>query len=204
MGWFFGFKLHLVCNEKGELLSFYLTQGNVDDRNPKHIRKLAENLFGKLFGDKGYLSQALWQMLFADGIQLFTKLRKNMKGHIMELKDKILLRNVATSVITFAMFENIKVDFTRGLTEVKIADGNVDFQKYAPEQDMQPLIVEKLKDKPSGKYSVKYEIGNILNYEVIKIEESVLPVLESKKSNNGKKVLKAIGIAALIGFLLFR
>lgn len=95
MGWFYGFKLHIVCNEKGELLSFYLTQGNVDDRNPKHIKKLAENLFGKLFGDKGYLSQALWQMLFADGIQLFTKLRKNMKGHIMELKDKILLRKRA-------------------------------------------------------------------------------------------------------------
>lgn len=37
MGWFYGFKLHLVCNEKGELLSFYLTQGNVDDRDLKHI-----------------------------------------------------------------------------------------------------------------------------------------------------------------------
>ena len=95
MGWFYGFKLHLVCNEKGELLSFYLTKGNVDDRNPKHIKKLAEELFGKLFGDRGYLSQALWEMLFADGIQLFTKLRKNMKGHIMEIKDSILLRKRA-------------------------------------------------------------------------------------------------------------
>ena len=95
MGWFYGFKLHLVCNEKGELLSFYLTKGNVDDRNPKHIKKLTEELFGKIFADKGYLSQALWQMLFEDGIQLFTKLRKNMKGHIMDIKDKILLRKRA-------------------------------------------------------------------------------------------------------------
>ncbi len=95
MGWFYGFKLHLVCNEKGELLSFYLTKGNVDDRNPKHIKKLCEELFGKLFADKGYLGQALWQMLFDDGIQLFTKLRKNMKGHIMSLTDKILLRKRA-------------------------------------------------------------------------------------------------------------
>lgn len=95
MGWFYGFKLHLVCNEKGELLSFYLTKGNVDDRNPKHIKKLTEELFGKLFADKGYLSRALWEMLFADGIQLFTKLRKNMKGHIMDIKDKILLRKRA-------------------------------------------------------------------------------------------------------------
>lgn len=95
MGWFYGFKLHLVCNERGELLSFYLTKGNVDDRNPKHIKKLCEELFGKIFADKGYLSQALFQMLFEDGIQLFTKLKKNMKGHIMSLKDKILLRKRA-------------------------------------------------------------------------------------------------------------
>lgn len=95
MGWFFGFKLHLVCNEKGELLSFYLTKGNVDDRNPKHIKSLTKKLFGKMFGDKGYLSRALWEMLFQDGIQLFTKFKKNMKGHIMELQDKILLRKRA-------------------------------------------------------------------------------------------------------------
>lgn len=95
MGWFFGFKLHLVCNEKGELLSFYLTKGNVDDRNPRHIKKLTEQLFGKIYADKGYLSKALWEMLFADGMQLVTKVRKNMKGHIMELKDKLLLRKRA-------------------------------------------------------------------------------------------------------------
>jgi len=95
MGWFYGFKLHLVCNERGELLSFYLTKGNVDDRNPTHIKALCDKLFGKMFADKGYISQALWQMLFADGIQLFTKLKKNMKGHIMTVSDKILLRKRA-------------------------------------------------------------------------------------------------------------
>jgi hypothetical protein len=91
MGWFYGFKLHLVCNEKGELLSFYLTKGNVDDRNPKHIKKMTEQLFGKLFADKGYLSKAFWEMLFSDGIQLFTKLRKNMKNHIMKMEIRFYL-----------------------------------------------------------------------------------------------------------------
>jgi len=95
MGWFYGFKLHLVCNEKGELPSFYLTKGNVDDRNPKHIKKLTEKLFGKLFADRGYISRALWEMLFADGIQLFTRLKKNMKGHIIGIQDSILLRKRA-------------------------------------------------------------------------------------------------------------
>ena len=84
MGWFSVFKLHFVCNERGELLSFYLTKGNVDDSVPKHIKALCDKLFWKMFADKGYISQALWQMLFADGIQLFTELKKNMKGHIIE------------------------------------------------------------------------------------------------------------------------
>lgn len=67
----------------------------MDDRNPKHIKKLTEQLFGKIYADKGYLSKALWEMLLADGMQLITKVRKNMKGHIMELKDKLLLRKRA-------------------------------------------------------------------------------------------------------------
>ncbi len=95
MGWFYGFKLHLIVNEKGDLLSFYLTKGNTDDRNPKVIQTMTQQLFGKLFGDKGYLSKALFDSLFADGIQLITRLRKNMKGHIMSLSDKILLRKRA-------------------------------------------------------------------------------------------------------------
>ena len=114
MGWFYGFKLHLICNEKGELLSFYVTKGNVDDRNPKHIKKMTKQLFGKLFADKGYLSKALWEMLFADGIQLFTKLRKNMKNHIMNMEDKILLRKRAIiETINDELKNHCQVEHTR-------------------------------------------------------------------------------------------
>ena len=95
MGWFYGFKLHLIINDKGELMSFYLTKGNVDDRNIKVVKSMTKDLFGKLFGDKGYLSKALFDTLFQDGIQLITKLKKNMKNHIMTLKDKLLLRKRA-------------------------------------------------------------------------------------------------------------
>lgn len=77
-GWFYGFKLHLVINDKGEILSFYLTPGNVDDRDPKVIEPLAKELFEKLFGDKGYLSKKISDILFSNGIQLITKLKKNM------------------------------------------------------------------------------------------------------------------------------
>ncbi|OHB53898.1 MAG: hypothetical protein A2Y10_14895 [Planctomycetes bacterium GWF2_41_51] len=90
MGWFFGFKLHLVINELGGLLGFRLTAGNVDDRST--VEKMANNLFGKLFDDKGYISQSLFEKLLAKGIKLVTDMRANMKNRLMELEEKILLR----------------------------------------------------------------------------------------------------------------
>ena len=92
MGWFYGFKLHLVINDKGEILSFYLSKANVDDRNAKAITKLTEKLFGKLFGDKGYISKALTDMLFGNGIQLITAVRRNMKSKALSNEEKLLLR----------------------------------------------------------------------------------------------------------------
>lgn len=90
MGWFFGFKLHLVVNDQGELLAFCLTPGNVDDRQP--VPELVQGFFGKLFGDKGYISQALFELLFEAGIQLVTGIRKNMKNQLVPLLDKLLSR----------------------------------------------------------------------------------------------------------------
>ena len=90
MGWFFGFKLHLVVNDQGEILAFQLTPGNVDDRKP--VPKMTEKLFGKLFADRGYISQALFQQLYEEGLVLITSIRKNMKNHLMLLEDKLMLR----------------------------------------------------------------------------------------------------------------
>lgn len=92
MGWFYGFKLHPVCNEKGELLNFCLTKGNVDDRKPEVFNVLSKELFGKLYADKGYISNSLFEVLFQDGIHLVTGIRSNMKNSLMSLYDKILLR----------------------------------------------------------------------------------------------------------------
>ena len=92
MGWFFGFKLHLMINDKGEILNFALTKANVDDRNQLVINNMSKNIFGKLFADKGYISGELFEMLFNRGIHLFTNIRRNMKNSLMTLEDKILLR----------------------------------------------------------------------------------------------------------------
>ena len=89
-GWFYGFKLHLVINELGEILAFQLTPGNISDI--KMVEPMAKGIFGKLFGDKGYISSELAKKLFDQGLELFTTFRKNMKNKFMALKDKILLR----------------------------------------------------------------------------------------------------------------
>lgn len=95
MGWFFGFKLHLICNEKGELLNFMVTPGDTDDRKPLEDKRFIESIYDKLVADKGYISQDLFNRLFVDGIQLITKLKSNMKGAIMRVSDKLLLRKRA-------------------------------------------------------------------------------------------------------------
>ena len=90
MGWFYGFKLHLIVNEQGELLVVRLTPGNVDDRKP--LEEMSQDLFGKLFGDKGYLSKAMSAKLSERGLKLITSLRKNMEARLMPLADQLLLR----------------------------------------------------------------------------------------------------------------
>ena len=90
--WFYGFKLHLICNERGEILNFILTRGNVDDRDERVFNRLGDNIIGKLYADKGYISQGLFDRLFYNDIHIVTGLRSNMKNKLMPLYDKIMLR----------------------------------------------------------------------------------------------------------------
>ena len=113
VGWFYGFKLHLVVNDRGELLAYCLTPGTIDDRQP--VARLARRLFGKLFGDKGYISHALAeQLLLTQGLQLITKLRKNMRNIMMPLADKLLLRKRAIIESINDQLKNIcQIEHTR-------------------------------------------------------------------------------------------
>jgi len=92
MDWFYGFKQYLVCNDKGELLSFCITSGNIDDRDPKTLKFLTKKLFGKLFADKGYISKSLFETLFNKGVHLVTGIKSNIKNRLMPLWDRIMLR----------------------------------------------------------------------------------------------------------------
>jgi hypothetical protein len=106
-GWFFGFKLHLVINDRGELLNIQLTPGNVDDRKP--VPKLVSKLFGKVYGDKGYISQPLYDLLLQTfGVQLITKRKSNSKNVLpMPLMDRILLRKRAIVESVIDQLKNI-------------------------------------------------------------------------------------------------
>ena len=92
MGWFFGLKLHLTVNERGEITSFLLTPGNTPDNNLKLMHKLTERLTGKLYADKGYISHELFLSLLQKGVTLITGVRKNMKNRLLPLWDKLMLR----------------------------------------------------------------------------------------------------------------
>jgi hypothetical protein len=70
MGWFYGFKLHLIINDKGEILICQLTPGNIDDRT--FGPEMTEELTGKLFADKGYISKELEKKLLKGGFQKIT------------------------------------------------------------------------------------------------------------------------------------
>jgi hypothetical protein len=115
VGWFYGFKLHLIINERGEILSCYLTAGNVDDRQlVAGMVKKARRMFGKLFGDKGYLSRALTECLEGEKVQLVTGIKKNMKNKLVNLYDKLMLRKRALIETVNDQLKNIsQIEHTR-------------------------------------------------------------------------------------------
>ena len=103
MGWFFGFKLHMVINNKGEVMAVKITAGNTDDRKP--FDSMTAALEGRIVGDKGYISRHLFQELWKRGLHLITGIRRNMKNFLMPLLHKLLLRK--RSIIE-TLFDKLK------------------------------------------------------------------------------------------------
>lgn len=92
-GWFYGFKVHVVINERGEIVDFIMTKGNIADNNKTVIRSLTKKLHGKAYGDRGYLlNPKLFREIYENGVHMITKLRKKMANKLMLLSDKLMLR----------------------------------------------------------------------------------------------------------------
>lgn len=105
MGWFFGFKLHVVMNHRGELMAVKITPGNTDDRVP--LVDMVAGLEGKLLADKGYISKKLFAELWHQGLHLITGIRRNMKNYLMPIWDKVLLRK---RFVVETLFDKLKSD----------------------------------------------------------------------------------------------
>ncbi|EFN91255.1 hypothetical protein HMPREF9018_1466, partial [Prevotella amnii CRIS 21A-A] len=85
---------------------FIITPGDVNDRKPLEYKAFIDFIYGKLFGDKGYIGKNLFQRLFVDGIQLITKLKSNTKGALMSVSDRLLLRKI---ILKMYLIENKEV-----------------------------------------------------------------------------------------------
>jgi transposase len=144
MGWFYGFKLHLIINERGEVLGLTLTPGNTDDRRP--VVKLVRQLWGKLFGDRGYIGQELFEQLWTGGLQLITKLKRNMENKLMPVLDKLLLRKRALIECVNDQLKNIsQIEHTRhrsaanGIINMLAAVVAYTFQPKKPALDLSTI-----------------------------------------------------------------
>ena len=110
--WFYGLKLHVIINQRGELFKVKLTSGHVDDQSV--VPGMTQDLWGLLMGDRGYISQSLLHVLYERGLKLVTGLRKNMKNHLMMIKEKILLRKRFISETVFDYLKNkFQIQHTR-------------------------------------------------------------------------------------------
>lgn len=113
-GWFFGLNIHLIINQIGEVMRVLLTPGNVSDKNCDLLEKLATDLQGLLFGDRGYVSKKAADKLRERGLKLIYKFQKNMKNILMPYQEKILSRKRGIVETVIDLLKNIcNIDHTR-------------------------------------------------------------------------------------------
>ena len=111
-GWFFGLKLHIIVDEKGNLMRVKLTPGNTDDR--KVVDQMTDGITGLLVADKGYLSKELFLRLYRRGIKLVTGIKKNMKNVLILWQEKLLLRKRSLVETVFDYLKNkLQLEHTR-------------------------------------------------------------------------------------------
>jgi len=117
--WFLGFKLHVITNDKREIINILITQGNIDDR--EHVEDLSKDLKGRICGDRGYISKKLFEKLYSKGLKMITYLKSNMQNKLMEYRDKIMLRK-RSSVIE-GLFNILKNKFGLAHTRHRSVSG---------------------------------------------------------------------------------
>lgn len=112
-GWFYGFKLHLVINNLGQMTNFLISSANVSDNNAEVLNYLLGNLKGHCFADKGYLTK-LFEQFYDQGLKIVTKIRRNMKNQLMELSEKYwLFKRAIIESVNDILMTVCDIDHTR-------------------------------------------------------------------------------------------
>ena len=151
MGWFYGFKLHLIINNVGELLSFVFTPANTDDRQPL-LKLVASDLFGNLYADRGYISKDLRELLSKQGINLIYKVGKNMKPLSLSVADEVLVKK---RVLIESVIKELK-------TQTQLAHTPHRSLKNFQVNAIAALIAyQSLENKPSLNFSELQEINDL-------------------------------------------
>jgi hypothetical protein len=111
-GWFFGFKLHIVINTKGEIVNLKLTRGNRADVSV--LDEITNGISGAVFGDKAYISKKLFLSLYKRGLKLVTSVKKGMTGFLMTAHEKLMLRKRSLVETVFDYLKNkFQLEHTR-------------------------------------------------------------------------------------------
>ncbi|OJJ18920.1 hypothetical protein BKI52_24640 [marine bacterium AO1-C] len=112
-GFFYGLKLHLLCNQQGEILKIRVTSGNVADNNAELLKSMLKGFEGTVYGDKGYISK-LKKALQEQGCKLITKIRKNMKKPVLTQKERYYLKKRTLIETVFGQMVNqCQIEHTR-------------------------------------------------------------------------------------------
>lgn len=111
MGFFFGFKLHAIINTSGEIIDIYLSAGDVDDRKP--VISMSKNLFGQIFGDRGYVSELIETCLKAFGISFFAKPKKNMKKSMNPIQKTLLKKRCLIETVFGEIKRRTSIEHSR-------------------------------------------------------------------------------------------
>ena len=115
MGYFYGFKGHIIINSKCEIVDFQLTVGNIADNDKELLTSISSNVYGKVYGDKGYiLNEDKMRHFLEMGIHFVSKIRRNMKNKLVDLEAKFMLKRRSIVETVIDQLKNIcQIDHTR-------------------------------------------------------------------------------------------
>lgn len=99
MGWFYGLRLHVLCNELMQILECRITTATVGERAA--LESMWNYIFGLIVADAGYLGQEFQTRARSLGKQLLTGARANMKKLLTKKQHELLqLRQVIETIFS--------------------------------------------------------------------------------------------------------